>query len=60
MSELVVAGFRGVDSAAQALEKLLPLEPGIVVDLEDAVVAVRDADGKVRLRQTFDPPTVRA
>ena len=57
MTELVVAGFRGVDSATQALEKLLALQPRIVVDLEDAVVAVRDADGKVRLRQTVDRVT---
>jgi uncharacterized membrane protein len=60
MSELIVAGFRGADSAAQALEKLLALEPAIVVDLEDAVVAVREASGKVRLQQTVDPLTLRA
>ena len=30
MSELVVAGFRGEDSAGQALDKLLTLEPAIV------------------------------
>lgn len=60
MSELIVASFRGADSAAQALEKLLTLEPAIVVDVEDAVVAVREADGKVRLQQTMDPLTLRA
>lgn len=60
MSELIVAAFRGADSAAQALEKLLALEPAIVADVEDAVVAVRGADGKVRLQQTIDPLTLRA
>jgi hypothetical protein len=58
MSELIVAAFRGADSAEQALEKLLTLEPVIVADLEDAVVAVRDSRGKVRLRQTSDPLTL--
>jgi uncharacterized membrane protein len=60
MSELIVAAFRGTDSAAQALEKLLALEPAMVADVEDAVVAVREADGKVRLRQTADPLTTGA
>lgn len=60
MTELIVAAFRDTDSAGQALNKLLALEPAMVDDLEDAVVAVRDADGKVRLRQTMDPLTLRA
>jgi uncharacterized membrane protein len=60
MSELIVAVFSRADSATHALEKLLALEPAMVADLEDAVVAVRARDGKVRLRQTADPLTVGA
>ncbi|MDB5856524.1 MAG: rane protein [Ramlibacter sp.] len=54
MSELIVVAFKGEDRAENALARLLTLDPDLVVDLEDAVVAVRDRDGKVRIKQTVD------
>jgi uncharacterized membrane protein len=54
VSELIVVAFKGEDTAENALARLLTLDPDLVVDLEDAVVAVRDRNGKVRIRQTMD------
>jgi len=49
MSELVVLGFDDANKADAILNRLLQLEKEYLIDLEDAVVAVRDSDGKVRL-----------
>jgi uncharacterized membrane protein len=57
MSELVVVGFKGQDTADQVLNKLRELQKEYLVDLEDAVVVVRDAKGKVRIKQAV--PLVR-
>jgi uncharacterized membrane protein len=57
MSELVVVGFKGQDTADQVLNKLRELQKEYLVDLEDAVVVVRDAKGKVRIKQAL--PMVR-
>lgn len=55
MSELVVLGFDGIDEADKVLDKLRELEREYLIDLEDAVVAVRSSDGKVKLKQSFNP-----
>lgn len=54
MSELVVLGFNTADKADAVLNRLVQLEKEYLVDLEDAVVAVRDAQGKVRLKQSVN------
>jgi len=54
MSELVVLGFDTVDKADTILNRLVQLEKEYLVDLEDAVIAVRDASGKVRLKQSVN------
>lgn len=54
MSELVVLGFDTVDKADTVLNRLVQLEKEYLVDLEDAVIAVRDASGKVRLKQSVN------
>lgn len=59
MNELIVVSFPGEETAEQALRKLLTVEPDLVVDLQDAVVTVRDRHGKVRLEQTVDLVTAR-
>ena len=53
MSDLIVVSFKGEDTADQVLNKLLALQKEHLVDLEDAVVAVRDQNGKVRLKQAI-------
>src|SRR3979409_759202 len=57
MSDLVVVAYKGQDTADQVLNKLRELQKEYLVDLEDAVVAVRDKNGKVRIKQAV--PLVR-
>jgi uncharacterized membrane protein len=54
MAELVVIGFDNPHEADRALTELGRLQREYLLDLEDAVVAIRDPDGKVRLKQSVD------
>lgn len=60
MSELVVVGFDDVFEADRVLTVLLRLEREYLIDLEDAVVAIRRPDGTVHVKQTISPPVVGA
>ena len=51
MSDLVVVGFQGEDTADQVLNKLVALQKEHLIDLEDACVVVRDKNGKMHLKQ---------
>lgn len=54
MSDLVVVGFDNPHEADRVLTDLNRLQKEYLVDLEDAVVATRDPDGKLRLKQSID------
>lgn len=54
MSELICIAFKNSGTADQVLNELRDLESDYVLDLEDAVVVVRDRDGKVHLKQCVD------
>jgi len=54
MSELVCIAFKDSGTADQVLNELRAMETGYVPDLEDAVIVVRDKDGKVHLKQCVD------
>src|SRR3954454_24139305 len=54
MAELVVIGFNDPHEANRALNELARLQTEYLIDLEDAVVAVRGPDGKLRLKQSVD------
>ena len=54
MAELVVVGFDKVNEADRALNELTRLQKEYLVDLADAVVAIREPDGKVRLKQSVN------
>ena len=60
MSDLIVVSFKSEDTADQALNKLQALQKEYVVELEDAVVAVRDKNGKVHLKQAVNLAGVAA
>ena len=60
MSELIVVSFKGEDTADQVLNKLQALHKEHLVDLDDAVVAVRDSNGKVHLKQSVNLPALGA
>jgi uncharacterized membrane protein len=51
MSELVVIGFDDAPQAEAVRVKLLELQREHLIDLEDAVVAVKDRAGAIELRQ---------
>ena len=54
MAELVVVGFDTPHEADRALTELKRLQKEYLIDLEDAVVAIRDANGKLHLKQSVD------
>ncbi|AKJ27348.1 DUF1269 domain-containing protein [Caldimonas brevitalea] len=55
MAELVVVAFDDKTQADLALSELKRLEQDYWIDLEDAVVAHRGADGQVQLQQSVSP-----
>jgi uncharacterized membrane protein len=54
MSELVVVGFDDTATADRALTELVRLTKEHLIDLEDAVVAIRSPDGTVRIKQSVN------
>lgn len=54
MSDLVCLAFHELDGADHFLNELRALEKEHVLELEDACVVVRDADGKVHLKQSVN------
>ncbi|MCX8999847.1 DUF1269 domain-containing protein [Rhizobiaceae bacterium BDR2-2] len=60
MSDLIVVGFDHPEEADRVLLKLASLKKEYLVDLEDAVVVIRDAEGKVHLKQSVNLPALGA
>jgi uncharacterized membrane protein len=54
MSTLVVVGYNDPYKAEEVLFKLRKLQSEYLLDLEDAVVAVKDEKGKVKLHQAVN------
>ncbi|SEK62413.1 DUF1269 domain-containing protein [Nitrosovibrio tenuis] len=54
MAELIVLGFDNTEEADRVLLKLSELKKEYLIDIEDAVVAVRDKEGKVHLKQSIN------
>ena len=54
MSNLVVIGFDNEHKAEEVRLTLLKLQRDYLIDLDDAVVAVKNQDGKVKLHQIHD------
>uniref|UniRef100_I2Q6E2 Putative membrane protein n=1 Tax=Desulfovibrio sp. U5L TaxID=596152 RepID=I2Q6E2_9BACT len=53
MSDLIVVGYDDMFKAEEVRLKLLKMQKEYLVDLEDAVVAVKKQDGKVKLNQMY-------
>ena len=53
MSDLIVIGYDDPFKAEETRLKLAKMQKGYLIDLEDAVVAVKDRDGKIRLNQAY-------
>lgn len=54
MSTLVVVGYHDVNKAEEVRLTLRKLQRDFLVELEDAVVAVKDARGKIKLHQSVN------
>jgi uncharacterized membrane protein len=54
MSELIVVGFNNPEEADRVLLRLSKLRKEHLIDIEDAVVVVRDEAGKAHLKQSIN------
>jgi len=54
MSELVCIAFKDSGTADRVLDELRAMETNALLDLEDAVIVLRDMNGKVHLKQCVD------
>ena len=55
MSDLLVIEFPSEEKAEGVREMLLAMQQEYLIELGDAVVAVRDENGRVKLNQLFQP-----
>ena len=60
MADLIVVGFDQPDEADKVLLQLAQLRREYLIDLEDAVVVVRDESGKLHLKQSFNLAAIGA
>lgn len=60
MSELIVIGYDDVHKAEEVRLSLLRMQKEYLIDLEDAVIAVKKPDGKIKLHQMWDPTSYGA
>ncbi len=60
MSNLVVFDFDGIHTADEVLNKLRALQKEYLIDLEDACVVERDANGKVHIKQAVNLTAIGA
>jgi uncharacterized membrane protein len=55
MSDLVVIAFPSEAKAEEVRHKLIDMQKEYLIELGDAVIAVKQADGRVKLNQLFHP-----
>jgi uncharacterized membrane protein len=60
MSDLIVIGYEDQSKAEEVRTQLLKLQKEYLIDLEDAVVAVKNDEGKVKLHQITNLTAVGA
>jgi len=60
MNTLVVIGYDDIHRAEEMRLKLLKLQADYLIDLEDAVVAIRKPDGKLKLNQPVNLTAIGA
>ncbi|HEY1543024.1 MAG TPA: DUF1269 domain-containing protein [Xanthobacteraceae bacterium] len=60
MSELVVIGFSTEAKAEEVRQKLLAMHKEYLLEVGDAVVAVKDAKGRIKLNQLLNTTAVGA
>src|SRR5258708_859139 len=52
--QVIVAAFNDLNGASQALKSLKEAKKERLIEIEDAAVLTKDADGKVKIKETAD------
>ena len=60
MSDLIVIAFPSEQKAEKVRQKILDMQKEYLIEVGDAVVAVKEADGRVKLNQMFHPTATGA
>jgi len=60
MSDLIVIEFDTEAKAEEVRHKLLDMQSEYLIEMEDAVIAVKQANGRVKLNQIFHPAAAGA
>src|SRR5437667_12530363 len=60
MSDLVVIAFPSEEKAEEVRHKLLDMQKDYLIELGDAVIAVKQPNGRVKLNQLFHPTATGA
>jgi uncharacterized membrane protein len=60
MSDLVFIAFDSEAKAEEVRAKILDMQKEYLIDIGDAVIATRDADGRIKLNQLFHTTTAGA
>ena len=60
MSDLIVIAFPSEQKAEEVRQKILDMQKEYLIEVGDAVVAVKEADGRVKLNQMFHPTATGA
>ena len=60
MSDLIFIAFDTEQKAEEVREKVLGMQKEYLIEVEDAVIAVRDANGRVKLNQILHPTATGA
>lgn len=60
MSDLVIIAYDDQFKAEEMKLKLLKMQREYLIDMEDAVVAIRKPDGKIKLHQSINLPGIAA
>jgi len=60
MSDLVVIEFPSEEKAEEVRQKLLDMQKEYLIDLEDAVIAIKQPNGRIKLNQLFHPAAAGA
>src|SRR5262249_919808 len=55
--QVIVAAFHSLDGASKALKELQEAKRDSLIGIEDAAVITKDADGKVKIKETADMRT---
>lgn len=60
MSDLVVIEFSSEAKAEEVRQKLLDMQNEYLIELEDAVIAIKQPNGRIKLNQLFHPAAMGA